>query len=215
MWVFDWKAIFKKAGESIRDFTHTAQNVSILTTFLIQLRKWMEVNESFLIKNVLKSYQKSLVTGFRGLISTTQSLPSSGIMKRIRRVKGRKPEGWDKENSIGKVKVTHMSKATQGMKLLSQGQAGVQPSPGKGESVTCYIDLGRQTPSLWMSSPSTFLLSLYNWAWYPLVWNILWLLWVTWPSCASSQHPMHSQLPHQHGAQNEKKPFLCTSLIQE
>ena len=102
----------------------------------------------------------------RWQLSTTKPLthcPCVWMGETIRRVKVRKLVGWDKDNLIDKAKASGTSKAKPGIHspLPMGGQAGVQPSPGKQGSITRNGDLGRQTPSLWMSLPSSFFPQLY------------------------------------------------------
>ncbi|NXL45419.1 KSR2 Kinase, partial [Podilymbus podiceps] len=67
----------------------------------------------------------------------------------------------DKDSLTGKAKATYRQSKPRNSFPPSHGQAGVQPSPGKQGSIARNGELGRQTPSLRTSPPSSSFPRLY------------------------------------------------------
>lgn len=93
--------------------------------------------------------------------TVAHSLFPGGMKENIGRVKVIKFVGWDRNTSVGKGKATHENKPNQGIRFPSWGEAGIQPSQGKQDSIRPNGDLGWQMPSLWMSSSSFSFPQLY------------------------------------------------------
>ena len=79
--------------------------------------------------------------------------------ERTGRVKVRELVGWDKDSLIDTAEIVHESKANQGVhSLLPIGRQLFSHL----QEITCNRVLGRQMPSLQMSSPSFFFPPLYT-----------------------------------------------------
>lgn len=137
-------------------------------------------------------------------LSTTQPLAHFStirILGRIGRIKVRKCVDWDKDSLIGKA--MHTSKAEQGIHSLFHMSRQVNRAPPcimVTWDVKCHHSKCPTLPS--------FPLFIYS-AWCHNSMGIsLWSVWVSCPSCVSSQLLVHLQHPHQCDSRRTEKPLM-------